>query len=608
MSGVAIRGNLARAGADLRNGLGPRHYVFVVTWALVAALFLADPAWLPTRSLAWLTLYAVAAVGLNLVMGLGNMPSIGHGAFMALGALVATLVRTHTSGGFGAAVVLSTLSAAVASFVVGRGAIHLRAIYLALSSWLGAWLVALTLTAFPAVSGGSSGIVVPDATVGEGLGIAWRLTPAAYLVIGWTLLASALIVHRCIARSSVGLTLATIKQNPREAAAIGTLRDDVRLRLFVLGATLGGLAGGIGVHLSGVFDQSSFGVLLSVSLFLAVLLGGPGRVFGPLAGAAVVAFLPIGGQPLIPFVSAGTSGGELVAGSLLLAALVLGRGYEDHFRRGSRRDRAEDEGEPSGETSPARLVVRGVAKRFGGVVALDDVDLEVRGGEVHGVMGPNGSGKSTLLSLISGHRFPDAGTVTLDDADVTRLPALERIRLGISRSLQSTELFPGLTGADHFEAATLADRRYGGFTRAVLRTPLARAEESAARARAVALLEDFGLDGYRDTPAERIPAGARRLLMIGVAVIDRRVILLDEPSAGMSAAEVLRAAGIILELKRRGAAVVVVEHNMKLLRRVADVVTVLDAGRVISHGPPAAVYNDPRVREAYLGSSQGGAA
>ena len=606
MSTAAVRANLSRSTGELWRSLQPPNFVFVTAWLLAAALFLARPSWLPARSLGSLTLYAVAAVGLNLVMGIGNMPSIGHGAFMALGALVATLVRTHTSLGFGTSVVVATVAAAIGSFVVGRGAIHLRAVYLALSSWLGAWLVAVTLAAFPGLSGGSSGIVVPEATLGGAVGIDWRLTPTAFLVLGWVLLGSALIVHRCLARSSAGLLLATIKQNPREAAAIGSLRDDVRLKLFVFGSTLGGVAGAVAVHLAGIFDHSSFGVLLSVSLFLAVMLGGPGRVFGPLVGAVVVAFLPIGGQPLIPFVTWSDRGGELVAGVLLLTALALGR--RDGFEPPSPR-RSEEPGERIAPgLTPARLVVRGVTKSFGGLVALEDVDLEVRGGEVHGVMGPNGSGKSTLLSLISGHRFPDSGAVTLDDDDVTHLPALARVRLGVSRSLQSTELFPGLTATQHFEAATLADRRYGGFARAVLRTPLARAEEARARRRAAALLDDFGVAGYADTVAERIPVGARRLLMIGAAVIDRRVVLLDEPSAGMSAAEVLRAAGVILELKRRGVAVVVVEHNMKLLRRVADVVTVLDAGRVIASGPPGVVYEDARVREAYLGSDRGGTA
>jgi ABC-type branched-subunit amino acid transport system ATPase component len=216
-------------------------------------------------------------------------------------------------------------------------------------------------------------------------------------------------------------------------------------------------------------------------------------------------------------------------------------------------------------------------------------------------MGPNGSGKSTLLALISGHLHPDEGTITLDGENVTPRSATARLRAGVARSLQSTELFSDLTALQHFEAAGLVDRRYSGFTRSILRTPLARSEEAADRKEALGLLEEFGLGGYGDTPAERIPAGARRLLMMGIAVRRRRVILLDEPSAGMSSAEVLRAAGIILELRERGAAIVVVEHNMRLLKRVADVITVLDGGSVIATGPAADIYANPEVRHAYLG-------
>ncbi|MEA2453298.1 MAG: branched-chain amino acid transport system ATP-binding protein livM [Actinomycetota bacterium] len=583
-----------------------RKYLLVVGWVAAGSLPFVLGSTLPTRAIAWVFYFALAGIGLNLVMGLGNMASIGHGAFVAVGALTAAQLRTRWSISFIVAVVVATLATALAAWLVGYGAVRLRAVKFAVSSWLGAWLMTLFLVSFPAISGGSGGIVIPEATVGGAVGATLTVTPTAHYEIALVLLALGLILFRSVQLGSIGLTLATIKQNPREAVAIGTLRDGVRLKVFVLGAILAGLAGGLGVQLSGLFDPGGFGVLLSVSLFVAVMLGGPGKLWAPVVGAAVVAVLPLSGQPLIPLFTTARTAGELLAGGLLLGVVAV------RARRPVTRAPEKTALEPTGEDDaasdlpPVGLVVRGVTKRFGGLVALQDVDLEVGAGTVHGIMGPNGSGKSTLLAIISGHLFPTGGTVSLGGKAITHLPATERLRLGIARSLQSTELFPDMTALEHLVAASLVDRAFGGLVRTAMRTPLARAEERQAVVDAARLLDDFGLTGYSTTPARSIPAGARRTLMMAVAVAGRRVILLDEPSTGMSPAEIRRAAGMILELKDRGAALVVVEHNMRLLRSVADTITVLDGGRVIAHGEPSHIYEHPEVRLAYLGRTEGG--
>jgi ABC-type branched-subunit amino acid transport system ATPase component/ABC-type branched-subunit amino acid transport system permease subunit len=598
---AAIRRRFRDAGAELLEASGARHLGLVAAIG-VAAILPALVQSFPTRAVAWVFYYAVAVMGLNFVMGLGNMASIGHGAFVAVGALVATLMRTRMDSGFLTAVAVATAATALSALVVGFGVVRLRSIQVAVSSWLGVWLMSALLVSFPAISGGAEGIVVPEATVGSPFGFEWRITENVHYQLSLLVLAGVLVLFRCVRASSVGLTLATIKQNPREASAMGTLRDDLRLKVFVFGSSIAGLAGALGVHLSGIFDARSFGVLLSITLFLAVLLGGTSTVVGPVAAAFFVSLLPIGGQPLIPFLSTTTQpGGELGAGLLLLAAVAWrGSRAAPAHRKGRARRLIREDASPV-EVGPARLEIADVTKRFGGVVALDGVGLTIEAGRVHGIMGSNGSGKSTLLAVISGHLFPDEGTVLLDGVDITTVPAEARLRRGIARSLQSTELFSGLTALEHLEAASLVDRRYGGFIRSTIRTPLAREEERRARGRASSLLEDLGLSGYAQTRATEIPAGARRLLMMGVAISGRSVILLDEPSAGMSPSEVLRSAGIISTLKERNVAVVVVEHNMRLLSRVADVITVLDGSRVIARGEPGHIFEHPEVRAAYLG-------
>jgi ABC-type branched-subunit amino acid transport system ATPase component len=385
---------------------------------------------------------------------------------------------------------------------------------------------------------------------------------------------------------------------------IGTLSDGLRLKVFVLGATVAGLSGALGVQLSGVFDHRSYGVLLSVSLFLAVVLGGPARLWGPMVGAAVISLLPLGGQPLIPLFETTTRGGEFLAGAMLLVA-VSARG-----RRPARScHTVPDSGrvaKPPAPIEPPKLVVEGATKSFGGLTALDGVNIEIDGGSVHAVMGPNGSGKSTLLAILSGHMFPHRGSVTLDARDITRSPATDRLKMGIARTLQSSELFPDLTALDHMTAATLVDRTHGGFLRAIARTPLTRAEEASEGAVAAQLLDDLGLAAYAHMLVKEMPRGARQILTMALAMPRRRVVLLDEPSSGMSPAEMETAAAIISGYAERGGAVVVVEHNMRLLRSIADVITVLDHGRVIAHGEPAHIYDHPDVRQAYLGTVEGG--
>lgn len=602
MSASIVHKNLSQARRDLVAGLNRRHIALALCWFAVALVPLLGNAFLSPRALAWLVYFAVAVSGLQFVMGLGNMSSIGHGAFVAIGALITTLARTRLSLEFVSSLAVGSAATALAAFLVGHGVIRLRAIHLAVSTWLGAWLMALLLSSSPGISGGAAGLVVPEAVVGGAFGFEWRLTPLAHYWIALALLALLLVLFRSMSGSSLGLMFATIKQNPREAAVIGTLSDGPRLKLFVFGATVAGLAGGLGVHLSGIFDHSSFGVVLSVALFLAVLVGQAAGVFAPIVGALVISLLPLKGQPLTPFVSFDPRAGELLAGSLLLGVLLLGTSIRRPPLR--RRPPALVMTERPMAIIPMgtpHLAVEAATKSFSGLVALDGVDLEISGGEVHGIMGPNGSGKSTLLALISGHLLPDSGRIALDGKDITHLDSQNRLRLGLSRSLQSTELFPELTALEHLEAASLVDRRYAGFFRSTLRTPRARSEEASARREALALLEELGLAQYREVAAEEIAAGARRLLMMGMAIGGRRVILLDEPSAGMSEVERVQAASIIVELKRSGVAVVVVEHHMRLLRKVADTITVLDNGRVIARGLPSAVYDDPEVRRAYLG-------
>ena len=256
---------------------------------------------------------------------------------------------------------------------------------------------------------------------------------------------------------------------------------------------------------------------------------------------------------------------------------------------------------PSGGVVEAR----GLAKRFGGVVAAEDLSITMEPGSIHAVIGPNGSGKTTLLRLLAGTMPPDAGTILLDGRDVTALPSWDRVRLGIVRTLPSTVVFGELTALEHVMTGSLGRSGKAGPLRALLKTPSARAEESALRARAEAVLGLAGLSGAAKTPAGELSGADQRLLMLATAfAASPRVLLVDEPSAGMSAPAVARLLMVLRRFADSGTTLVVVEHNLRLVRSLAGRVTVLDAGRVIAVGSPDEVAANAAVREAYLGSAR----
>jgi branched-chain amino acid transport system ATP-binding protein len=270
--------------------------------------------------------------------------------------------------------------------------------------------------------------------------------------------------------------------------------------------------------------------------------------------------------------------------------------------------------DPSSADSPAAsapaapealLEVRGLSKSFRGLQALRDYDLRLPAGTIHGVIGPNGAGKTTLFHVLSGFLRPSAGTIRFDGHDITGSAAYRVARLGMARTFQNIRLFGDLPVIDNVKAGLQSHARRS-LVGALLSSPAFRAQEQDLTARAIELLELFGLARHRDRLARHLPYGDQRRLEIARAVATNpRVLLLDEPNAGMNPVETQELLGLIRRLRDEQAiTVVLVAHDIPLVMNLCDRIQVLNYGRTIAEGDPAAVRSDPDVIAAYLGQAR----
>lgn len=240
----------------------------------------------------------------------------------------------------------------------------------------------------------------------------------------------------------------------------------------------------------------------------------------------------------------------------------------------------------------ALLDVRDVSVRFGGIVAVDGIDLAVEPGRVHGLIGPNGAGKTTTFNVITGLQAPTAGVVVLGGRDVTSTPPHERARLGLARTFQRLEVFGSLSVRDNVRTAVEIRERWGG------------RGDRGSDVVATELLERVGISAFADQPADAVPTGIARLTELGRALaMQPRVLLLDEPSSGLNEAETETLGDLLLQLAAEDVAVLLVEHDVDLVMRVCSWIDVLDFGRLIATGPPSVVRDDAAVQAAYLGAA-----
>ena len=609
--------------------------------------------------------YAGLALGLNIVVGFAGLLDLGYAAFFAIGAYVygvltsfqvmpqwspfwqpfavLGLVQKMNQGGpdlvhftlsFWLALPLAALVTAFFGVVFGATTLRLRGDYLAIVTLGFGEIVPIVARNTPSVTNGAAGLNGVQAPMLFGYNFTVQATP--YYYVGLVLVALLMFISFRLRDSRVGRAWMAVREDETAAGTMGVDRTRSKLLAFAIGAAFAGAIGVFFVAKLQTATPDMFGFPVSVMILVMVVLGGMGSVWGVVVGAALLTllqswFLPdltdwlhtlgaaIGNDWLQQIDLARSI--ELIFGILLVLMMLFRReglipaargaaalSFAAQHVQGVQRGGFDREAAAAALAIPPAgtgnlLEVRGVTVRFGGLVALNKVDVVVPAGGVVAVIGPNGSGKSTLFNVITGLVPAESGSIRFAGTEILGLPPHRILALGLARTFQNIRLFANLSVMQNVLIGQHARLATGAFG-AVLRLPRTRAEEARAEARARAIIALFGnrLAPRISQAVSHLSYANRRRVEIARALASQpRLLLLDEPTAGMNPAETLELAEQIKSLHALGLTILLIEHKLDVVTQLADTVIVLDHGEKLAEGRPDQVRRNEEVLRAYLG-------
>jgi len=588
---AAVIPPLAGLNENLNPDASSRFQIFLGTTALVLALW---------------------AISYNLMLGYTGMVSFAHAAYYGVGAYTVAVMFKNYHLPILVGLAAAPFAAAAVGLITGLVAQRAVRLYFSLLTLAISQLLFSIVFQWYDFTGGDNGISIALPDQLSDYTTLYYFTAA---VVGTCLLLMFILV-----RSPFGAALLSIRENRQRAAAIGINVRVYELAVYTVAALFAGVAGGLFV----MYQQQAYPEMLywtaNAQPVVVSLLGGTTTFLGPAVGAFIYVVLDNSISKQFPYQF------DIILGAIVLGVvLVVPGGISDvpsvflrmreRFRRGEEAEAAPEEsaGEAirmfdvrkalaseaiqaeevhSGQTL---LRIEHVSRSFGGLRAVEDVSLEVKQGDRHAIIGPNGAGKSTLFNLITGQLKPSSGKVIFDGRDITGKPPHVIARTGIGRAFQITTIFPKLTVRQNLQYAMLA---HGGYTV----RPFGIANRMFS-AQAQDLAEAVGLGAWADLPAGQLSHGDQRAIEIAISLaLGSKLVLLDEPTAGMSAYETDKAMELVRRLAtERHLTLLFCEHDMSVVFSTARTVTVMHQGRVLTEGTPEQVRRDPDVQKVYLG-------